>query len=218
MLAEAAGFAFLAAISPAALLVTAVFMSSANPRSAMLAYVAGAIVMSVAMAVVVLLAIRGAGLSQPRQHDPRYGLRLAVGVLGLAAAVVVFRRRPRQDGSARGIMSRLLARQSTGSAFAAGVILFVPSTTFIAAVQVIATASTDVRGTVLGLLVVVVIVSALSAWLPLVAYLLSPEATARRIGEFNAWLRARGRTLAAGVLAVGGGLLVINGALGLFMT
>jgi hypothetical protein len=215
MFAEAAGFALLAAISPAALLVTAVFMGSANPRSAMLAYVAGAIVMSVAMAVIVLLAIRGAGLNQPREHEPRYGLRLAVGVLGLAAAVVVTRRRPRRDGSSSGVMSRLLARPSARSAFAAGVILFAPSATFIAAIQVIATASESVPGTVLGLLVVVVIVSALTAWLPLLAYLVAPAATTRRLSALNAWLRSRGRTLAACALAVGGGILVINGALGL---
>src|SRR5262250_2397237 len=103
MLGQAAGFAFLAAISPTALLVMAVFLGSANPRQTALAYVAGAIVMSVAMAVTLL---------------------------------VVIRRRPRPPGSGSGIISRLIARPSAGSAFVAGVILFAPSATFIAAVQV----------------------------------------------------------------------------------
>jgi len=214
MLAQAAGFAFLAAISPTALLVMAVFLGSANPRQTALAYVAGAIVMSVAMAVTLLVVIRVAGLDQPREHDPRYGLRLAIGALALAAAVVVIRRRPRPPGSGSGIISRLIARPSAGSAFVAGVILFAPSATFIAAVQVIATARTRVPGTVVGL-VVVVIVSVLTVWLPLLAFLLAPEATTRLLAAFNGWLRAHGKLIAACALGVGGVILIINGILGL---
>jgi hypothetical protein len=214
MLAQAAGFAFLAAISPTALLVMAVFLGSANPRQTALAYAAGAIVMSVAMAVTLLVVIRVAGLDQPRQRDPRHELRLAIGILALAAAVVVIRRRPRPPGSGSGIISRLIAHPSAGSAFATGVILFAPSATFIAAVQVIATARATVPGTVVGL-VVVVIVSVLIVWLPLLAFLSAPEATTRRLGAFNAWLRARGRILAACALGVGGVILIINGILNL---
>lgn len=214
MLAQAAGFAFLAAISPTALLVMAVFLGSANPRQTALAYAAGAIVMSTAMAVTLLVVIRVAGLDQQREHDPRYGLRLAIGVLALAAAVVVIRRRPRAAGSGSGIISRLIAHPSAGSAFAVGLILFAPSATFIAAVQVIATARTRVPGTVVGL-VVVVIVSVLIVWLPLLAFLLAPEATTRRLSAFNGWLRARGRMIAASALAAGGVILIINGILGL---
>lgn len=214
MLAQAAGFALLATMSPTSLLVMAVFLGSANPRRTALAYAAGAIVMSVAMAVTLLVVIRVAGLDQPRQHDPRYGLRLAIGVLALAAAVVVIRRRRRSPGSGSSIISRLIASPSAGSAFAVGVILFAPSATFIAAVQVVATARATVPGTVVGL-VVVVIVSVLIVWLPLLAFLSAPEATTRRLGAFNAWLRARGRILAACALAVGGVILTIDGILGL---
>jgi hypothetical protein len=217
MLGQAAGFAFLAAMSPTALLVMAVFLGSANPRQTALAYVAGAIVMSVAMAVTLLVVIRVAGLDQPRQHDPRYDLRLAIGVLALAAAVVVIRRRPRPAGSGRGLMTRLIASPSAGSAFVAGLILFAPSATFIAAIQVVATARARVPGTVVGL-VVVVIVSVLIVWLPLLAFLAAPEATTRRLSALNSWLRARGKLIAACALAVGGVILIINGILGLTST
>ena len=214
MLAQAAGFALLAAISPMALLVMAVFLGSANPRQTALAYVAGAIMMSVAMAVTLLVVIRVAGLDQPRDRDPRYGLRLAIGVLALAVAVVVIRRRSRPVGSGSGIISRLIARPSAVSAFAAGLIVFAPSATFIAAVQVIATARANVPGTVVGL-VIVVIVSVLTVWLPLLAFLSAPEATTRWLIAFNGWLRARARMLAVCALAVGGVILIIQGILGL---
>lgn len=248
MLAQAAGFALLAAISPTALLVMAVFLGSGNPRQTALAYVAGAMMMSVIMAVAVLLLLRGTGLNLQRQHDPRYGLRLGLGVLALAAAVVVRWRRqrvtessparssavpsaaaasPALSGPARpspalsspagaggGFMSRLVARPSARSGFAAGVILFAPSATFIAAVQVVATARASVAGTAVGL-VIVVLVSVLVVWLPLLTFLLAPEATTRRLGMLNSWLRTRAKRLAAGALGVGGVILIVNGVLGL---
>src|SRR5215472_911470 len=92
MLLQAAGFAFLAAISPTALIVMAVFLGSANPRLTAMAYVAGALFMTVIMAIMVLFILRLTGLNQPRLHNPRYEFRLVLGVLALGAAVFVARR------------------------------------------------------------------------------------------------------------------------------
>jgi hypothetical protein len=194
MVGEAAGFALLAAISPTALLMMAVFLSSASPRQTALMYVAGAMLMSVAMAVAVLFVIRAAGLNQPRQHDPRYGLRLGLGVLALVAVAVIAVRGQNAaggSGSEKGMMSRLVA-----------------------AVQVVATANADVPVTALAL-VVVVVVTVLIVWLPLLAYLAAPDATTRRLDLLNGWLRAHARTLAIAGLTIGGIVLIVNGALGL---
>jgi hypothetical protein len=217
MLAQAAGFALLAAVSPTALLVMAVFLGSDNPRRTALMYVAGAALMTAATAVAVLFIIRAAGLNQPRQHDPRYAVRLGLGVLALAAAFIVSRRKgpaPGASQSGPGMLSRLTAQPTPGTAFAAGLILFAPGAMFIAAVQVIATANAHPPITVLGL-VIVVAVSLLVVWLPLVTYLAAPDTTTRRLKALNGWLRARGKALAVGALAIGGITLVINGALGL---
>ena len=65
MIAEAAGFAILAALSPTALLVMAVFLGAERPRETALAYVAGAMIMTVLMAVTVLLALLRRGVPQP---------------------------------------------------------------------------------------------------------------------------------------------------------
>ncbi|HLH84591.1 MAG TPA: GAP family protein [Trebonia sp.] len=230
MIAQAAGFAILAAISPTALLVMVMFLGSANPRATALAYVAGAMLMTVLMAVTVLLVLRGIGLNQPRQRDPRYGLRLGLGVVALATAIVMLRRRrdgrdgrdgrggrggrPEADGQQpQGLIGRLTGRPRPGLAFAAGIILFLPSATFVAAVQVIATANASVTATALALATVVVI-SALIAWLPLLTYLAVPEATVRLLRTFNGWLRAHGRTAAAWALLAGGIVLIGNGSLG----
>ena len=55
MLLQAAGFAVLAALSPTALLITAIYLGSARPRTTALCYLAGAVLISTVMGVAVLL-------------------------------------------------------------------------------------------------------------------------------------------------------------------
>ena len=73
MLAQAAGLALLSALSPTALLITAVYLGSARPELTSFFYLAGAVLMSIVMGVVVLIALRSAGLNHPDQHEARYG-------------------------------------------------------------------------------------------------------------------------------------------------
>ena len=225
MLVEAAGFALLAAISPTALLVMAVFLGSDSPRRIALLYVAGAVLMTVLMAVTVLLVLRSTGLNQPREHEPRYGLRLGLGVVALAVAAVITlraRRAARTAASTAGeakprkpsVITRLTARPRPLTAFLAGLLLFAPSATFIAAVQVIATADAAVPVTVLAM-VIVTVLTVLIVWLPLIAYLARPEATTRALRTANGWLVAHGRLVVTCCLLTAGVILVINGATGI---
>jgi Sap, sulfolipid-1-addressing protein len=225
VLLQATGFALLAAVSPAGLLVMAVFLASANPRATALGYVAGAAVMTVAMAVTFLLVLRAAGLAEPHHHGPRYALRLGLGALALLVAALVAWRGRRARLADRGskakkgpgfiarLITRLTAQPRPATAFLAGLLLFAPSTTFIAAVQVVATAKVSTPDTVAGMLVVVVL-SAATAWLPLLAYLAAPGVTTRTLALANRWLRAHGRTALVAALAIAGIALVIDGALG----
>ena len=215
---QAAGFAVLASVSPTALLVMAVYLSSANPRTMALLYVAGAVIMTVATGIALLIVIRTTGLNLPRGHDPRFGLRLGLGVLALAGAVFYAVRSPREPvpGKERrpGFMARLMARPSPHIAFATGLLVFAPGATFIAAVQVIATSDASVPLIVLALAIVDTL-TAIVVWLPLIAYLAAPDATTRRLAALNGWLRAHGRTVVTYVLGVAGAVLIVNGALGL---
>ena len=217
MILQAAGLALLASLSPTALLIGAVYLGSARPRLTGLFYLAGAVIMSLVMAVVVLVLLRSLGLNHPREHDPRYGLRLGLGILAFVAGLVVAARRPKPPDPAKpaqGMMSKLVANPGPVSAFAAGVLVFTPGVTFVAAIQVIATSRASIEAVVTAA-IVVVIINVLLVWLPIVLYLLAPQATGRRLKAFNAWLRARGPALLAGALVIAGAILIVNGALGL---
>lgn len=217
MIAQAAGLAVLAAISPTALLLAAVYLGSARPRATILCYLAGALLMSVAIGIVILVALRAGGLSLPHHRHDRYGLRLGLGILLVLAGLFVFRRKPKPadpDKPQKGIVGRLMANPAPYTAFLAGLLVFGPGVTFIAAVQVVATSNADLSETTAALIVVVVINVAL-VWLPLLAYLAAPDLTGRRLMAFNAWLRSHGRIILAGVLVIAGIILTVNGITGL---
>ena len=233
MLAEAAGLALLAALSPTALLVAAIYLGSDRPRLTASLYLAGAVLMSVVTALLVLVVLRNLGLSQPAAETSRYGLRLGLGALLLAGCLVVAARHrgnrwPAGPGdgpcvSARlgrprpGTVSRMTAKPAPSSAFTVGVLVFAPGVTFIAAIQVIATTDASLRLTVLAL-AVVVIINVMLVWLPVLIYLFVPEATGRWLSAFNRWLRANGRVMLVGAMLVAGVILVVNGLHGLAAT
>jgi Sap, sulfolipid-1-addressing protein len=218
MLAQAAGFALLAALSPTALLITATYLGSARPRFTALCYLAGAVFISTIMAILVLVVLRSTHLQVPSHRTPRYELRLGLGLLVLAVGAVVARHRPRpRDPSrpGRGIVARLLASPAPLTAIAAGLVIFTPALTFIAAIQVVATAQASAALSAVGLIIIIVIYVA-SIWLPFLAYLAAPELTSRKLTAFNAWLLAHGRAVLVIGLMVAGTALATDGLFGLF--
>ena len=216
MLAQAAGLAFLAALTPAAVLVTALYLGSANPRKTSLFYLAGAVVMSVVMGVIVILALHAGHLDHPHQRTPRYGLRLGLGIAALASGVVMSRRKPKPPSVSKkpGLMSRLTTRPAPLTAFVTGLIIFAPSVTFIAAVQVIATAK-ESDPALAGSLALIVAIDVLGVWVPFALYLIAPDLTTRKLKAFDKWLSAHKKGLLVGGLAVAGVILTLNGILGL---
>lgn len=220
MLGQAAGFAVLAALSPTAILITTVYLGSARPRAAALGFLAGAILSCAVTGLVLLIVLRSGHLQYRSERTPRYGLRTGIGLLMLAAAAVVTVRKarqaaePRKPGPAARLMTRMTARPAPLAALTAGIVVFFPSLTFIAAVQVVATAEAGPTLSTLGMVTVVGITAA-SVWLPFIVFLAMPGKTVPRLSAFNEWLRARGQYLLLVGLAVGGVLLTVNGLTGL---
>jgi Sap, sulfolipid-1-addressing protein len=217
MLTEAAGLALLAAITPTAVLVAAVFLGAANPLRNVLIFLLGALVMTAVMATIVFVVLRAGHVYKPSHRHTRYGVRLGLGVLILAAGAFLWRRGPRQKDPAKqgqGIVSRMIARPSPRAAFLTGILVYSPSLTFVAAVQVIATSHENVADSV-GSLVLVIVITLLLVWVPLVLFLLMPERTGRLLHSFNSWLRSNGRILVLAAMVVAGVALTANGIYGL---
>ncbi len=217
MLIQATGLALLAALSPTALLVAAVYLGSARPRLTAAVYLAGAVAISLVFGAVILVVLRSVGLNHPDQHAPRYGLRLGLGIVLLAAGAVVAMRKPRPPDPAKpqqGLVSRMVANPTPLNAFLVGVIVFAPGVTFLAALQVIATARDSIGLTVLALIIVVVI-NVLLVWLPIVFHVVAPGVTTRYLVAFNGWLRAHGKVILTVVLLAAGLIMVGNGIYGL---
>ncbi len=217
MLIQATGLALLAALSPTALLVAAVYLGSARPRLTAAVYLAGAVVISLVFGVVILVVLRTVGLNDAGQHEPRYGLRLGLGIVLLAAGAVVATRKPRPPDPAKprqSLVSRMVANPAPLSAFLVGVIVFAPGITFLAALQVIATARAGIGLTALALIIVVVI-NVLLVWLPIVFHVAAPGVTTRFLVAFNGWLRAHGKIILTVVLLAAGLIMIGNGIYGL---
>jgi len=223
MYEQAAGLAALAALYPPALLIAAVYLSSASPRMLTGLYLTGAALVTAIAAVVILVVLRSSGLSLPGDRQPRYGLRVGLGVLAVAAAgYLVWRYRHRRPADADkpgkpakpGRISRMTAHPRPLTALGVGALLFAPGVGFVAAIQVVATAKAGPGPTVAALIIVVVIDLAF-AWLPLALHLIAPDATTRTLKSINAWLAVRGRGLMVGALAAVGAILIIDGAIGL---
>jgi hypothetical protein len=216
MLIQATGYALLGAISPTALVVSAVFLASDNPRRTALFFLFGAVVTTVLMAVILFLVLRAGGLSRPSERKARYDLRLGLGVLLLGLSLFLARRKPRQPDPDKkpNLVMRMAARPGPRAAFAVGVLLFTPSITYVAAVQVIATSNAGTAMVVLGLALVAAI-DAMFAWLPLVLFLAAPELTTRRLKELDGWLHSHGQKLLVVAAAIAGLALVADGITGL---
>ena len=171
-------------MSPTALLVAAVYLGSARPRLTGAFYLAGAVVMSLVMAVVILVVLRGVGLNQPRERTPRYGLRLGLGVLRWSRA--------RRGGEAQapaarpgarrtqGFMSRLVANPAPLSAFLVGLLVFAPGVTLPrrGAGDRHGPGQHRAHGHRRG---IVVVINVLLVWLPIVLHLLAPGRPRRAI-------------------------------------
>jgi hypothetical protein len=219
MFLEAAGLAFLAALSPVALLMASVFLGSAHPRRAAAFYLVGASAISLAMCIVFLVVVRSFGLAQPIEHDPRYAFRLGLGVGLLIVGVVARRRRkgegePHPTSDQQGRLHRLAANPSALNAVVVGVLVYTSGVALLAAVQVIATDQVGVGQTIAATIMVIAI-NVFLVWLPLLIHFVAPEATGRRLASFNRWIRDHRQAVASGVLLVVGAIMVGNGIYGL---
>jgi hypothetical protein len=135
----------------------------------------------------------------------------------LAFGLYLRRRGPRRKDPAKqgqGLIARMIAHPSRKTAFIVGLLVYGPSLTFVAAVQVVATSRQATVTSVL-LLGLIIAITVAFVWLPLVLHLFMPDRTGQLLASFNGWLRSHGRLLVVGALIFGGAVLAVDGTFGL---
>jgi Sap, sulfolipid-1-addressing protein len=220
--------AFLAALYPSLLAATTVMLLLPHPKRLLLGYLCGAAMTSVTLGLVIVFALRHAGLARTTQVTLGPAEDIALGCLALAIAFVlrsgrdrqlVERRRERKAAKGKEKAGpprwqQALGRGSARTTFVVGALLTLPGATYITALYRISDENLSDPVTVLTVLAFNVIMLMLLE-IPLLAYTIAPDWTPKAVERFKAKLRERGRIWGIRVAAVLGLLMITRGIIAL---
>jgi Sap, sulfolipid-1-addressing protein len=210
---QAIPLALISSLYPLGLAAILVLARSARPRPKESVFLAGALACTLAVGFVVVFALHGAGVGQSSQRSDQYWLRLVSGVLFMAAAVVLARRPPKPHrGPSR--MSRAASQGGLFAIFVAGIALYLPSPTYLAALEEVGSTKMSPAAAAVWLLIVVALVL-ITVEVPVLLFLLAPGWTVPKLEAVNAWLDRRGHTLLVWVVGALGLWLFLEGLVGL---
>ena len=208
-------------VEPFRIGMTVLMLNRPRPTLQLLAFLGGGFTMGITVGLVVLFVLRRRLLGSTYFTLPR--VQILIGVLALAVAAVLAARAfigtsaPRSDrgtGNLAGRVQRLLNGPSLWIAGIAGLGIALPSVDYMAALAVIL-ASGAAATTQVGALLMFNVVAFALVEIPLLAYLLAPEATRTSMAALNDWIRSRRRVEVATVLFVVGCVLLSVGVAGL---
>ena len=210
---QAIPLALIASLYPLGLAAILLLAEAARPRPKVGVFLMGALVCTLTVGFVVVFALHGAGVGQGGQQPDQYWLRLAIGVVFMAAAVFLARRPPRpHSGPSR--VSRAARQGGLFAIFVVGVALYLPSPTYLSALQVVGTTKMSAAATAVWVVIVVAIVL-ITVEVPVLLFLLAPGWTVPRLRAVNAWLDRNGHTLLVAVVGAIGLWEFIDGLVGL---
>ncbi len=216
--------AFLAALYPTLLAATTVMLLLPHPKRLLLGYLCGAAMTSVTLGLVIVFALRHAGLTETTQVTLGPGEDIVLGCLALVIAFVlrsgrdqalVERRRERKaakgkDNGGPPRWQQALGRGSARTTFVVGALLTLPGATYITALYRISDENLSDPLTVLVVLAFNAIMLVLLE-VPLLAYTFAPDWTPKAIERFKHKLSERGRSWGIRVATVLGILMIARG-------
>ncbi len=218
--------AFLAALNPTLLAATTVMLLLPKPRNLMLGYLLGAMMTSVSLGLVIVFSLEESGAVEAAQNTFSPAADIALGAIFLIVAralsaerdAILKERRKRRraaKGKAKGEKGpprwqQALSRGIPRTTFVIGALLTLPGASYLAALTRLAKGDLGTPESVLVVVGFNLIMLALLE-LPLLSYLLQPDATPRRVERFKASLRRDGRRIAIRIATVAGMLLVVRG-------
>jgi hypothetical protein len=216
-LPEALPLALGAAVYPPALLVLLLFTSRPEPRPRVLAYFAGAALLTLGAGLFALGLLSGAGLTAQDSRSASACVYLVVGLLLLAVADWAWRQQARERGEAAGAIrtGRLAewsehAATSRSWAFFLGLVMFLPSPMYLLAVKGIADSGDSTPSKMLAVAICAIGVL-LFVEVTLVAMFIVPGGVASGLGRVHGWLGRNGWTLVAALGLIGGIYAIVKG-------
>ena len=205
-LAAAIPLALAACVYPPAIAVLIYYLGRGSAKRLVLAYYTGAFAITLVVGIVGISALTDADVNPRERPTPSAEIDIFLGVLMLGAAITAARRK-RQPGKEEPPKQR---RVDPRGAAVLGVVMYAPSLFYLSAMKLVADADPSAVATVLSALVLTLCVL-LFIEIPIVLYLLFPDATNAKLKAINAWLHRSGRTLLIWGFAVGGLYLVGTG-------
>jgi hypothetical protein len=218
MLISVLAMAFAVSLEPFRIGMTVLMLNRPRPMLQLLAFLCGGFAMGIAVGLIVLFAFRRRLLLGSTYFTlPK--VQILIGVVALLVAAVlaarVFTGRfgPRPEKLAT-LARRLLNGRSLWIAGMAGLGIALPSVDYLAALTIIL-ASRAAAMTQVGALLMFNVVAFALVEIPLLAYLLAPQATRTSMVALHDWIRSRRRVEVATLLAAVGGVLLAAGMAGL---
>ena len=211
---QAIPLALAASLYPLGIAALVLLTEAVRPWAKLAVFLAGAAACILFIGFAVVFALHGVGLELDSKEAARYGLRLAIGVVLMAAALVIARRSPRPHEQPSRVM-RLARQGGLAAVFVAAVVLYVlPSPVYLAALQVVGTTKMDTAAMAVWVVIVVALVL-ITVEVPVLLFLLAPGWTVPRLHAVNAWLDRNGHRLPVAVVGLIGLWVFIDGLAGL---
>ena len=213
--------ALAAAVFPTLIACVAIMISRPEPRRLLLAFYAGALIVSITAGIVVLDAFNTGGTvigNTSSSPNPGTSIVAGAGALVLAWLMVSARgralldrrraRHPQEAGPSWA--ERRLDRANAAVAFAIGAAINLPGPFYVLALGEIANGPYDSLAS-LGLIVLFNAIMFTLLEVPLVGYLVRPERTAEQVARLSIWLNANGLRIMGALIGAVGVSLVVQG-------
>ena len=214
-------FLLAVAASLDAVLVATVVLLLGQPRPPrqLWAFWLGAIVVSTAIGLVVVLTLGRAGLQVNQQGSASPGIEIAAGVALLAIAAAAGSRltdrlkskrsknHPRQDAKRRpSLADRIRGGDSLWPALVAGVAYGVPGAYYLAGLALLIKLDAGTTADIVSVVAFNLVMFALVE-LPLIGFVFAPDRTRALVGRLDGWLGRHSRTI----------VTIVAGAIGLYL-
>ena len=210
---QAIPLALISSLYPLGLAAILVLAETVRPRPRVGVFLIGALVCTLTVGFVVVFALHGAGVGQSSQGSDQYWLRLVSGLAFIAAAVVLARRPPKPHGGPSRV-SRAASEGGLFAIFVVGIALYLPSPTYLAALEEVGSTKMSPAAAAVWVLIVVALVL-ITVEVPVLLFLLAPDWTVPKLEAVNAWLDRNGHTLLVAVVGAIGLWEFLDGLIGL---